>query len=290
MRFAYNTNGCANHRLDDALTLIAESGYDGIALTLDHQHLDPFADAWRSEARTLRRRLDTLGLGVVIETGARYLLDPRQKHEPTLVNPTQKGRARRVAFLTRACEICEILGGEAVSFFSGVPQEGVAPEDARAWLLDGLVTVAEHAASLGVTVALEPEPGHLIVTCKEFEALSRDMAERSAAPLTMALDTGHCLVTGELEPDAAVEKYSSVLGTVAVEDMRRGVHEHLPFGKGDMDIPAILRALAKSGFGGLVSVELSRESHRAHAAIPESIEYLRAQECAAMGRVTREDR
>jgi len=275
MRFAYNTNGCANHRLDDALTLIAEAGYDGVALTLDHQHLDPFAEDWQADARALRRRLDALGLGVIIETGARYLLDPRQKHEPTLVNPTPEGRARRLAFLTRACDICEILGGEAVSFFSGVPQDGVAPEDARAWLLDGVATVADHAASRGVTVALEPEPGHLIATCDDFVALSRDLAERTPAPLTMALDTGHCLVTGEVEPEAAVETFAPVLGTVAIEDMRRGVHEHLPFGTGDMDIPAILRALDRSGYQGLISVELSRESHRAHAAIPESIAYLR---------------
>ena len=41
LRYAYNTNGTAWHRLDDALTLIASSGYDGVALTLDHHHLDP---------------------------------------------------------------------------------------------------------------------------------------------------------------------------------------------------------------------------------------------------------
>ena len=34
LRFAYNTNGTANHRLDDALDLIADSGYDGVALRL----------------------------------------------------------------------------------------------------------------------------------------------------------------------------------------------------------------------------------------------------------------
>ncbi len=43
LRFAYNTNGAANHRLDDALALISEAGYDGVALTLDHHHLDPYA-------------------------------------------------------------------------------------------------------------------------------------------------------------------------------------------------------------------------------------------------------
>ena len=102
LRFAYNTNGAANHRLDDALTLIAEAGYDGVALTLDHHHLDPFADGWAREAERVAARLRTLGLGAVIETGARYLLDPRDKHEPTLVTADPAGRACRVAFLARA--------------------------------------------------------------------------------------------------------------------------------------------------------------------------------------------
>ena len=63
LRFAYNTNGAANHRLDDAIRLIADAGYDGIALTLDHHHLDPFADGWAQEAERVARLLRRLELG-----------------------------------------------------------------------------------------------------------------------------------------------------------------------------------------------------------------------------------
>ena len=69
MRFAYNTNGTANHRLEDAIALIAGSGYDGIALTLDIHHLDPFADNFRSELRRISALLRAESLGCVIETG-----------------------------------------------------------------------------------------------------------------------------------------------------------------------------------------------------------------------------
>ena len=43
IRYAYNTSGAANHRLDDTLALIVESGYAGVALILDPHHFDPFA-------------------------------------------------------------------------------------------------------------------------------------------------------------------------------------------------------------------------------------------------------
>ncbi len=57
-------------------------------------------------------------------------------------------------------------------------------------------------------------------------------------------------------------EFASRLGTVAIEDMKRGVHVHLPFGEGDMDVPGVLAALQAVGFPKLVCVELSRESHR----------------------------
>lgn len=271
LRFAYNTNGAANHRLDDALHLIADAGYDGVALTLDHHHLDPFADDWAREAERVGALLRSLGLGSVIETGARYLLDPRDKHEPTLVTADPEGRERRVTFLARALEIAAVLNAETVSFWAGVPKPGVAQGDALDWLDAGLGKVVEHAARTGIPVSLEPEPGMLIETVADYSRL----AERHP-DLRLALDTGHCLVTHDIAPDAAVRAYADRLGTVAVEDMRRGDHTHLPFGQGDMDIPAILTALESIGFDKLVCVELSRESPRAHQAIPESIAYLRA--------------
>lgn len=273
LRYAYNTNGAANHRLGDAIDLIARAGYDGVALTLDHHHLDPFADGWAADAGKVARRLGELGLGCVIETGARFLLDPTDKHEPTLLSAHPVGRARRVAFLKRALEIGAILDAETMSFWAGVPKPGVAHTDAEAWLDDGLAQVCAHAERIGVPASLEPEPGMLVETVAEYARL----AERHPT-LRLALDTGHCIVTQDIDPADAVRAYAASLGTVAVEDMRRGDHTHLPFGQGDMDVPSILGALSDIGFDRLVCVELSRESPRAHQAIPESIAYLKAAE------------
>ena len=269
LRYAYNTNGCGSHRLDDALELMAEAGYAGVALTLDHHHLDPFATDWETRAKDLAARLRVLGFGSVIETGARFLLDPRAKHEPTLVSADPAGRERRLAFLRRAIDVAAILGSEAVSFWAGVPRSGVDRAAARDWLREGLAAVTAHAASRGVVAAFEPEPGMLIETTAEWEAL--------AVPgLRLALDTGHCIVTGDIDPADAVRRYADRLGTVSIEDMARGVHVHLPFGTGDMDVPAILDALEAVAFPGLVCVELSRESPSADKAIPGSIAWLRA--------------
>jgi sugar phosphate isomerase/epimerase len=269
LRLAYNTNGTQNHRLLDALALIAEAGYDGVALTLDVHHLDPFARDLPRRAEALARRLAELELGCVIETGARDLLDPRAKHEPTLVSPEPAGRMRRIDFLRRAVDVAEICGAEAVSLWAGATR--AAPATAWPWLVEGLSTVVAYARPRNVTIAFEPEPGMLVETVDDFERLAAEVEG-----LTLALDTGHCLVTGEREPPDAVREFAGRLGTVAIEDMRRGEHLHLPFGEGDMDVSAVVGALEAIGFGGLVCVELSRDSHRAHTMVPAAHAALRA--------------
>ncbi|KQQ48682.1 xylose isomerase [Methylobacterium sp. Leaf125] len=268
LRFAYNTNGTAHHRLDDAIDLIAEAGYQGVALTLDIHHLDPFAESWRPEAQRVSSRLQRLGLGSVIETGARFLLDPKAKHEPTLVSGDAAGRARRIGFLKRAVDIAAILHSEAVSFWAGVPKPGIDPTEAQGWLREGLTEIVAYAAAQNVVACLEPEPGMLIETLDDYAALD-------LPGLKLALDTGHCLVTGERDPAVAVAEFADRLGTVAIEDMARGVHIHLPFGEGDMDVPGVLAALDAIRFDRLICVELSRESHRADLMVPASLKYLR---------------
>ena len=270
LRFAYNTNGTASHRLDDALMLMAETGYKGVALTLDHNHFDPFARDWEAQAKRLAGRLRGLDFGSVIETGARFLLDPRAKHEPTLVTADPAGRARRIAFLHRAIDVGGVLGSEAVSFWAGVPKPGVDRAEAWDWLRAGLEQVVAYAGRRGIVAALEPEPGMLVETVDDYLRLRADLPG-----LKLALDTGHLLVTSEREPADAIREFGQHLGTVTVEDMRRGEHVHLPFGEGDMPVPAVLDALDRIGFGGLVCVELSRDSHRADMMIPQAFSYLR---------------
>ncbi|NJB85525.1 sugar phosphate isomerase/epimerase [Lewinella marina] len=274
LRYAYNTNGCAHHRLPDALRLIAGAGYEGVALTLDWHHLDPLAADWQAQTEKVGQWLEELGLDCVIETGARYLLNPAVKHEPTLINPTPEGRARRVSFLKRAIDIAGMLGAETVSFWSGVRQPTVHPEVAMEYLVDGLLRVTDYAGEREVSLSLEPEPGMLIETNADYDRLLRT-DERLARGLSLALDLGHVWVTGEDIPARAVERYADRLGTVSLEGMNRGVHLHLPPDEGDLEMLPLLQALQDIDFRRLVCLELSRESPRAHRAIPDSLSYLK---------------
>lgn len=270
LRFGYGTNGFTNHRLDDALSILGAQGYAGVALTLDHAHLDPYAPDLPARIAEVRRGLDDLGLGVVVETGARYLLDPWNKHSPTLLSGT--GRERRVDFLCRSVRIAAELDAEAVSFWSGAKPPLLTDDEAWSRLADGCSAVIDAAAEHDVALGFEPEPGMFVDTLDRYEQLLEMLGTPHRLGLT--LDIGHCRC---LEPSSVpdcVRRAGPRLVNVQIDDMRRGVHEHLEFGEGEIDFPAVLAALQDVGYRGLVAVELPRHSHAAPSVAERSLRFL----------------
>lgn len=276
-RFGYGTNGFGDHTLEDALAVLADLGYEGVGLTLDPRHLDPFADDLPDRLRRLGRRLERLGLTVVIETGGRYVLDPWRKHQPALVSA--EGAERRVDLLLRAVRIAADLGAEAVSFWSGTAEPG-APEGA-VWdrLLSGCATVVEAADSAAVTLGFEPEPGMFIDTLDAYDQLWLRLGRPRSFGLT--LDIGHCRCLETPPVPDCVRRAADRLVNVQIEDMRRGKHEHLEFGTGEIDFPPVLAALSDTGYAGLVSVELPRHSHAAPEVARRSLDFLHTADARA---------
>ena len=277
LRLGYGTNGLTDLRLDDALGLLADLGYEGVGLTLDHMHLDPLAPDLAARTRHVARRLSALGLGVTVETGARYVLDPRRKHGPSLLDPDPEARAVRTALLVRALDVAADLGAHAVHCFSGIAPPGGGDDgtDTAAWqrLADALAPVLDAATRTGIPLAVEPEPGHLLATLADFHHLRTLLGDPE--PLGLTLDIGHCQCLEPASPVDCVKAAAPWLRHVQIEDMRRGVHEHLPFGDGEIDFPPVLHALAEADYQGLTVVELPRHSHAGPELARTSVEFLR---------------
>jgi len=279
-RLAYNTNGLAHHRLTDALPMLAELGYEGVALTPDVGQLDPYR-LDPGEVRATRELADELGLDVAIETGARFLLDPRRKHRPTLLELDSAARELRVDFLLRSVDLAVELGAGIVSLWSGaLPEDGSGTDEAgdveRAWdvLCAGLTSVVGYAREREVVVAFEPEPGMFVERPGEYLELCRRMGA-AGDELGLCLDVGHLLVTGDLPVGRVVRELAPKLVHVHLDDCAGGVHEHCMFGTGELDLNDTLSSLLEVGYAGMAAVELSRDSHRGAAAAAEAVALLR---------------
>ena len=164
--FGYNTNGFAHHRLEDSLAIIADLGYGSVALTLDYNVLNPFEPNLSGRTAAVRRVLEKHRLRRVVETGVRFLLDPRRKHQPTLISERAEDRERRLDFLCRSCDIAAELGADAVSFWSGTSGQWSVVSGQKThqilaslatghWplLLDSRCRLCDHAQARGVRLA-----------------------------------------------------------------------------------------------------------------------------------------
>ncbi len=269
----YNTNGFAHHRLEDAIALLAELGYQSVALTLDYHALDPFDADMPAQLARVKALLRRHGLRSVIETGARFLLDPRRKHQPTLLSGRAEERAHRLDFLRRAVEVAAKLGSDAVSFWSGRADDSAPEGELWVRLTEGCCELCKYAGPRGVRLAFEPEPGMFIDTMPRFAKLHH-LVRHDHFGLT--LDVGHLHCQGELPIADHVREWGDWLWNVHLEDMRRGIHDHLTFGEGEMNFAEVLGALAEIGYEGGAHVELSRHSHDAVETARKALAFLRA--------------
>ena len=271
MLLGYNTNGLAHHDPFAAIDVLAEIGYQSIAITLDHGPLNPLAGGWPANLERLKDQLRRLKLRSVIETGARFLLDPRTKHEPTLVSSTAEARQVRIDFLRRAIDTAAYLESDCVSLWSGIRRDQASDEATLERLAESLRPVLRHATNSNVNLGFEPEPGMFIDTLKAYQRLLQWI---DSPHLHLTLDIGHLWCQGELPIADYIARWGERLVNVHIEDMRAGVHEHLMFGEGEIQFPPILAALAKTGYRGGLHVELSRHSHEGPTAAKKAYDFL----------------
>ena len=274
MRLGFSTNGIGDLAPLDALPILADLGYESLAITPDRHLLDPFSSGLAAETARWRKALEAAGFGRVLETGARHLLDPLHKHEPTLVSPHRTDRDRRTDFLVRVIDLAVELGAPVVSLWSGMARDAADEETLWQRLTNSLGPVLDRAAARGIVLGFEPEPGMFIDTLARQAVLHQRLGRPDHLRLTV--DLGHLECMGERPAATLLASRATEIVNVHVDDMLACRHEHLPLGTGDVDFPPLLAALSAVGYTGGLHVELPRQSHRWLETARESANFLRA--------------
>ena len=288
MRPGFSTNSIGDVPPADAVAILADLGYQSLALTPDHDLFSGVAtgslaglsveiDHWRSLLAHTR-------MACTLETGARHLLDPLHKHEPTLVSPDPTARKRRVDFLLAAVDLAAELGANSgtgsgaesgapcLSLWSGVGRDAADEATILDRLCTGLGPVIERATKRGVRLGFEPEPGMVIDTLARWAMLRDRLGNPECFGLTV--DLGHLECMGEWPLSATLVPLIPHVVNVHVDDMLACRHDHLPLGAGDVDFAPLLPLLAAAGYDGGLHVELPRQSHRWLDTARESFSFL----------------
>jgi len=284
MRPGFSTNSIGDVPPADAVAILADLGYRSLAITPDHGLFGEIANGslagLSAEIDHWRSLLAAKEMACVVESGARHLLDPLRKHEPTLVSPDPSARKRRVDFLLATVDLAAELGttsgtesgAPCLSLWSGVGRDAADDSTNLDRLCTGLRSVIERATKRGVRLGFEPEPGMVIDTIPRW-AMLRDRLGNPPC-FGLSVDLGHLECLGEWPLAATLAPLVPHVVNVHVDDMLACRHDHLPLGAGDVDFAALLPLLAAGGYDGGLHVELPRQSHRWLDTARESFSFL----------------
>lgn len=117
----------------------------------------------------------------------------------------------------------------------------IAPEEQWDAAVRGLRSLGDHAAALGVEIALELEPFRLSLL-NDVPSMLRFLDDVDHPAVRANLDISHLVLAGQ-----GPEAVAALRGRVAhvhISDCDGKVHGDLPPGRGVVDFPAYLRALA----------------------------------------------
>lgn len=258
----FRTVGFREWDLSLALSALAQLGYDGVELCLEHPTMRPE----RMDTEACRRWADATAATGLAVASVSYHGDG----EDHVSRATNQVEAVRIAADLGAHVLilnAETLlpGREADQWaeFAALLREQVLP----------------RAADRGLKVGLEPEPGHFLHGTAD---LLRLLAELDHPALGANLDVGHAWLTDQ-DLQQTVRQLAPRLWHLHWEDFPAGQHEHLVPGTGDMPLHALHAVLGQVGYAGYYTVDLFRITADPLRYAADSLAALRAMFAASGG-------
>jgi sugar phosphate isomerase/epimerase len=165
----------------------------------------------------------------------------------------------------RTIRLTQEAGTDVFVFSGGRSDKRADPANEWNALVDRTRILVREAEACGVRLALETEPGFI---CGTTAGLLRLMDELGSPALCCNMDIGHAYLC-DPDPIAAIAALGDRIVHCHLEDMKRGVHDHLLPGRGDMDLPAFVEALGRTGCTGPAALDLYGYDYE--AVVPQAL-------------------
>lgn len=215
-------------------------GADGLELiTLDPQRVD----AGEITAILAEHELEVAAIG----SGAVAMILGQ-----TLLHPDASAAAQAEARLGEMIGFAERVGAGLVTIGGFRGRQASAPPDAPARLAAILRTAADHAAALGVRLAIEPlnrYEADLVNTAEQGLAF---LAEVDHPAVGLLLDTFHA----NIEERSWDTPFRRLMQAGKLWHVHLGDNNRLPPGEGMIDFARVVDILKEVGYDGFLSAEL----------------------------------
>ena len=279
-RIAFSTNAFKKTTLEDAVATIGRLGYAGCEIMADQPHFTP-SELSSNDALNMQQLLEDQNLvcsNVNAFTGFFAAThDPTgDTYHPTWITPDDEAQQVRIGHTLSCIRLATVVGAKTVSLQPGGPTIGTGQtrEQAEKRFADGVKKVLPTARELGITLAVEPEPGLLLQTTGEYMAWKRTYFPTEPA-VSMNFDVGHAFCVME-DPAEVARTLAGEYAHVHLEDIAASrVHSHLVPGEGAIDFVALFEALLEVKYKGWVTIELYPFMTDAAGVAEGAIAYLR---------------
>ncbi len=232
-----------SYPLEEVIKRLARIGYDGIEIgaASPHAYPDHLTSDYRKE---IRRILDGEGLALVSMLPA-----PGGGPGFNVASPNRLEREAALDQYRKVGDLCAEWGGTTLLYVAGWQVFGTSREDAWAWSRDNLASLADHCASIGITVAVEPTSAdsNLVDGCDDVMAMLRQVAKPNVKAM---FDTYHTLYRNEVPTDY-VHRLGEDLAHIHLADVNRE-----PPGSGVVDYVSLIEALKTVGYDGYLTMEI----------------------------------
>lgn len=252
-----------------ACRAIRKAGYEGIEIAPFTLAEDPgtIPAARRAEFRSI---IESEGLRFV---GLHWLMvSPKGLHVTT---PDAALRARSWQHIRNLIDLCGDLGPAGVMVFGSPHQRattgGLNRERATAHYVEGLESVASHAAERGVTILVEALPKRQCDVVQSLDEAAAIVRQIDSPGVRTMFDTHNAV--DEVEPHAVLlDRHYDLIRHVHVNEMD-GKH----CGAGSYDFKPVLSVLQRRGFPGWISLEAFDFSPGAEKLANDSLRFLESE-------------
>jgi sugar phosphate isomerase/epimerase len=252
VKLAFSTNAFVRVNVETAIDSIAEAGYTGVELMLDHPHLFP-AETAPSKIRAVRQTIEHAGL-TISNCNAFPMSAIGDTWHPSWIEDSAEQRKLRIQHTADALRLARDLGAKTISTEPGGPlPQGMSREQALTLFIQGIAEVLPVAEETGVALLVEPEPGLLIEREDQYQGFARRISHDK---LGMNFDIGHFFCVGE-DPAEAFLALQPHVRHVHLEDIAATrKHRHLMPGEGAINLRGTVETILEAGYNGWITVEL----------------------------------
>jgi fructoselysine 3-epimerase len=240
------------YSIQDAVSLVAEAGFDGIDIWGGRPHIYR-KDFSSAELESLRKHIKDCGLIVSSFMPAFY------RYPHSLSNPSARVREDSIEYMFQSIDNAAMLGAKIVLVVPDLSLHGQSSLDSRARLIESIDKVSRYASQYDLRLGIEVlhyDETDLVNTSSDALEIIRELGH---ANLGVVLDTGTLNLSKET-PQNALSVLRDLMLQIHINDNHGGhKQENLIPGDGTFDFNNLIQVLSQNNYTGFLSAELSKE-------------------------------